>query len=71
MRPQSHHMIVYGLQGTGTAPEGLSTCRAAQGLSSSFITGSQTPSIDYPDLALPHSADDDVTAQYLDARVTA
>jgi hypothetical protein len=66
MRPQSHHMIIYGLQGDGTAPEGLSTCRAAQGLSSSFIASSQTPSIDYPDLRMTHTEDDDITAQYLE-----
>lgn len=66
MRPQSHHMILYGLSGDGDAPRGLDECGAAQGLSSSFIAGSQTPAIDYPDQRLPHTPEDDVTAQYLE-----
>jgi hypothetical protein len=71
MRPQSHHMIIRALQGSGTPDLGLlPSCNgASRDLSASFITGSQTPSIDYPDLWLPHDADDDVTAQYLDANM--
>jgi len=68
MRPQSHHLILRGMSGSSTVARGLGSCgRAQSDLSASFITGSQTPIIDYPDYLLPHSPDDDVTAQYLEA----
>jgi len=68
MRPQSHHMIDGNTASSANVVRGLTGCSGASGdLSAAFITGSQTPSIDYPDLWLPHEPADDVTAQYLNA----
>lgn len=49
MRPQSHHMILWGPVGTDHE-EGLADCRAAAGLNSGFLSGSQTPRVNVPDL---------------------
>jgi hypothetical protein len=52
MRPQSHHMILWGPVGADH-PEGISDCSSAAGLASGFLLGSQTPKINLPDLASP------------------
>lgn len=49
MRPQSHHMILWGPVGEDHE-EGLADCRAAAGLNSGFLSGSQTPRVNVPDL---------------------
>lgn len=52
MRPQSHHMILWGVteDPAEPLPRGLGTCRGSATLGSSFYVGSQNLRIDIPDL---------------------
>lgn len=66
MRPQSHHMILWGL---GEDPEnpatrGLGTC-AGPSLGSSFYVGSQNLRIDIPDLSTKPDPNDETAARPL------
>ncbi len=65
MRPQSHHMILWGPVGEDH-PTGLSDCSSAAGLRSGFLLGSQTTSINLPDLAAPIVPDEDRTVNLLE-----
>lgn len=64
MRPQSHHMIVWGPVGEDH-PEGLSDCGAAAGLASGFLLGSQTTTINLPDLKAPALEGEDTTVNLI------
>jgi len=64
MRPQSHHMILWGPVGEDH-PEGLSDCGAAAGLASGFLLGSQTPTVYLPDLASPTTPEESKTVNMI------
>lgn len=65
MRPQSHHMILWGPVGEDH-PEGLSNCDAAAGLASGFLLGSQTQTISLPDLNAPTLPGEESTVNQVD-----
>lgn len=65
MRPQSHHMILWGPVGEDH-DEGLSDCQAAAGLESGFLLGSQTPTISLPDLNAAMTPDESKTVNLIE-----
>jgi len=67
MRPQSHHMILWGLAEDPAAPRtrGLGSCNGSATLGSSFYLGSQNLAIDIPDLVNAPDEGDETTARPL------
>lgn len=69
MRPQSHHMILWGVSEDPAEPlpRGLGSCSGSATLGSSFYVGSQNLSIDIPDLRNTPDAIEEIAARPLPA----
>lgn len=69
MRPQSHHMILWGVGEDPAAPvpRGLGTCSGSATLGSSFYLGAQNLVIDIPDLRNQPDAVEETAARPLPA----
>ncbi len=70
MRPQSHHMILWGVAEDpmkDPLPRGLGSCRGSATLGSSFYVGSQNLRIDIPDLSAQPDPKDESLARPLPA----